>query len=87
MIAYTTWIFGFLAYLFVSICYQRVWGQAPFNNALSVGFPRFYFEFYASDCQKLNGTSLANLGWNVLIYTLMRLIYQKFLRPFFQDKG
>ncbi|EFK36878.1 Uncharacterised protein [Chryseobacterium gleum] len=79
IIRITKIVVGFFSYLFLSILYQKSFGQEPFNNAFSIGLPRFYFEFYSSDCQKLNGSSIGQFIINVAIYTSIVLLYYKFI--------
>jgi len=74
------WLIGFCVYLFCTIFYQKKFGEEPFNNSFSIGFPRFYYEFYSSDCVKLNGSNFINLVLNVIVYTLIFLIYMKILK-------
>ncbi|RXM38158.1 hypothetical protein BOQ62_19070 [Chryseobacterium sp. CH21] len=76
-------IVGFFSYLFLSIFYQKLFGEEPFNNSFSMGLPRFYFEFYSNDCQKLNGSSFGQFIINVIIYIIIVTIYYKFFRNFF----
>lgn len=72
-------VLGFFSYLFFSIFYQKLFGQEPYNNSFSMGLPRFYFEFYSNDCQKLNGSSFGQLLINVAIYISIVILYYKFL--------
>jgi hypothetical protein len=74
------WFIGFCVYLFSTIFYQKFFGEEPFNNSFSIGFPRFYYEFYSSDCVKLNGNNFINLLLNIVIYILIFLVYIKILR-------
>jgi len=74
------WIFGFCVYLFVTIFYQKFFGEEPYNNSFSIGFPRFFYEFYSSDCIKLNGSNFVNFLLNPIIYTIFFFIYLKFLK-------
>lgn len=74
------WIIGFCIYLFGTIFYQKFFGEEPFNNSFSIGFPRFYYEFYSSDCAKLNGNNFVGLVLNVILYTLIFLVYMRMLK-------
>lgn len=69
---------SFSFYLFISIFYQKLFGIEPFNNSFSIGFPRFYFEFYTGNCQKLNGSSFGMFLLNVIIYAFLIMIYHYF---------
>ncbi len=71
------WLIGFSVFLFCTIFYQKFFGEEPFNNSFSIGFPRFYYEFYSNDCIKLNGSNFKSLLLNIVIYTLIFLVYIK----------
>lgn len=73
-------LFGFCTYLLISIFYQKFFGEEPFNNAFSIGLPRFYFEFYTNDGIKLNGSNFLNLIINIIIYLAIVIIYFKFIK-------
>lgn len=64
---------------FLSIFYQKLFGQEPYNNSFSMGLLRFYFGFYSTDCQKLNGGGFGQLLINVAIYMSIVILYYKFL--------
>lgn len=74
------WLIGICAYLFLSILYQKYFGEEPFNNAFAIGLPRFYFEFYNKDCIKLNGSNFMNLLINIIIYMFVFTVYIKILK-------
>ncbi len=72
--------FGFCTYLLISIFYQKFFGEEPFNNAFSIGLPRFYFEFYVGNCEKLNGNNSLNLLLNIVVYIAVVIIYYKIFK-------
>lgn len=74
------WLIGFCSYLFITIFYQKFFGEEPFNNSFSIGLPRFYYEFYSNDCIKLNGNNFINLVLNIIIYSGIFLFILKIFK-------
>lgn len=61
-------VINFCFFLFISIFYQKFFGEEPFNNSFAMGLPRFYCEYYVDTGVKLTGFDRLNFWVNIILY-------------------
>lgn len=74
-------VINFLSFLFVSVIYQKIFGDEPYTNGFAVGIPRFYNEFYVGNGEKLWEISFPNFLLNIAIFVFIHWIFVRFIKP------